>query len=59
MYVAVVIYLVSLVPDLPLLSRNPNFTLTQEDGTYGQKEREMKNILLPQSHSAFSTDNTY
>lgn len=60
---AAVIYLVSFVPELPLFSRNPNFTLTQEDGRYGQKEREMKNIrgngnfLLRQSHSAFSTDN--
>lgn len=42
--VAVVIYLVSFVANLPLLSRNPNFTLTQEDGRYGQKDREMKNI---------------
>lgn len=38
-YVAMVVYLVSFEPNLSLLSRNPNFTLTQEDGTYGQKER--------------------
>lgn len=42
--VAVVIYLVSFVANLPLLSRNPNFTLMQKDGRDGQKEREMKNI---------------
>lgn len=62
--VAVVIYLVSFEPSLPLLSRNPNFTLRQEDRKYRQGEREMKNIrgngnfLLCQTHSAFSTDNT-
>lgn len=58
-YVTVVIYLVSFVSNLPLLSRNSNFTLMQENGTYGRKGREMKNIrgngnaLLPLSHSFF------
>lgn len=69
--VAVMIYLVSFVPNLPLLSRNSNFTLMEREGThagrwmrYRQKEREMKNIrangsfLFGQSHSASSTDIT-
>lgn len=39
MYIcAAVIYLVSFVPDLPLLSRNPNFTLTQEDEGWTERK---------------------
>ncbi len=60
--VSVMIYLVSFEPNLPLLSRNPNFTLMQEDGGCGQKEKETKNIrgncnaLRHHSHLASSTD---
>lgn len=58
--VAVVIYLVSFVPNLPLISRNPNITLMNRGGDerrqgwlrYRQKERDIKNIR-DQSHSAF------
>lgn len=64
-HVVPVIYLVSFVADLPLLSRNPNVTLTQEDGMYGQKDREMTNIrgigifLLPQAHSVFPKEKSH
>lgn len=44
--VAGVIYLVSFEPDLSLLSRNPNVTLMWEDGTSGQREKQLKDIRV-------------
>lgn len=57
--VAVTIYLVSFEPDLSLLSRNPNVTLMWEDGTSGQREKQLEDIrvdgksLFPQQHCSF------
>lgn len=44
MSVALVIYLVSFEPDLSLLSRNPDVTLMWQNGTYGQREKQLTNI---------------